>query len=117
MSKVSLLCLPCERDKRARKRENRPSSAEAEVPRKPSCDAPLVPGGEPCDEREGDGSPTTKDARSEDPHVRWYMCETQGSAAELQRNNSHSGTSKDTIGCRLKTSLKYALATQDQGYE
>ncbi|XP_019732164.1 uncharacterized protein LOC109519828 isoform X2 [Hippocampus comes] len=94
VSKVSLVCLPCERDKRARKRENWRGSAEAEVRRKTSCDPPLIPGGErwreTCDEREGDSSPTTKDARSEDPHLRWYMCETQGSATELQSNNSYS---------------------------
>ncbi|XP_051940529.1 uncharacterized protein LOC127613505 [Hippocampus zosterae] len=94
VSKVSLVCLPCERDKRARKRENWHGSAEAEVRRKTSCDPPLIPGGErwreTCDERAGDSSPTTKDVRSEDPHLRWYICETQGSAAELQSNNSHS---------------------------
>ncbi|XP_077427669.1 uncharacterized protein LOC144055522 [Vanacampus margaritifer] len=93
VSKVNLVCLPCERGKRARKRENW-RSANSEVRRKTSCDLPPIPGGEEwremCDEREADKSQALGDARSEDPHSSWYMCETQGSVAELHSNNSPS---------------------------
>ncbi|XP_037117587.1 uncharacterized protein LOC119128852 isoform X1 [Syngnathus acus] len=93
VSKVNLVCLPCERDKRAKKRENW-QSVEAEVKRKMSCDPPPIPGDEEwrerCDEREADSGPTSDDASSEEPHTSWYMCESQGSVAELYHNNSFS---------------------------
>ncbi|XP_077379416.1 uncharacterized protein LOC144020148 [Festucalex cinctus] len=93
VSKVNLVCLPCERGKRARKRENW-QRADAELRRKTSCDPPPTPGGEEwhemCDEREANKSPTLDNARSEDPHSSFYMCETQGSVTELHSNNTPS---------------------------
>nr|XP_057936891.1 uncharacterized protein LOC131135073 isoform X2 [Doryrhamphus excisus] len=93
VSKVTLACLPhvlCEQDSRRRKRENR-RSGDDEVRRKRPCHpAHFTVDEKWCKDRDDDGNPTSEPRSVEDTHTRWYMCETQGNVAQLQRNNSHS---------------------------
>ncbi|XP_054635216.1 uncharacterized protein LOC129182761 isoform X2 [Dunckerocampus dactyliophorus] len=93
INRVTLVCLPhvlCEQDNLMRKTENR-RSGDAEVRRKRPCDHPHFTVDEKwCEERDVDGNPTSKPRGVEDTNTSWYMCETQGNAAQLQSNNSHS---------------------------